>query len=331
MMKSVIIEEESVANAAKKAIDAVWKHGINVERTVGKWCMMKPGRASLRELHNVMITIRDPVKRWNSRVNGSLVTETLDYLLGLNPGYTHKTKWKFYAQWINKETGKYPYTYGERIFGHNDEINQWNQVVRLLKGDRTTRHAHITIYRPEDLHHEFVPCNVAWHFQIDARSKLNMVTFCRSQDALRGLLLDAFAYTHFFEQLALATGLQMGSYTIFEANLHVYEKDASKIGTGFAQPSEPYSNGAHPGGAQLLNEGIKKELNRLLQKIFEKRKLSRIHRTNLPTYWKDCIYFIAAEMLMWSKMKRRSMIKEIENEDILWALKTNLSKIGVEF
>jgi len=330
-MKHIIIEEESVATAAEKAIEAVWEHGVKVERTVGKWCMMKAGRASLRELYNVVITIENPIKRWNSRVNGGMLTETFDYLLGLNPGYTHKSRWGFYAQWLDKEKGKYPYTYGERIFGCSNEINQWDEVVTLLKNDATTRHAHLSIYRPCDLGREFVPCNVAWHFQVDAQGKLNMTTFCRSQDALRGLLLDAFAYTHFLEQMALATNLPLGTYTIFEANLHIYDKDVGGIRTEFSQPSEPYSHGASPSRAQLLSGQNKKEINRLLRQIFEDRQLPRIDEIDLPTYWKDCIHFIATEMLVESKMNLEDVIYRIKNEDILWALKKNLTKLGVKY
>lgn len=330
-MTICIIEEESVAAAAKEAIESVWEHGVKVNRTVGTWCMMEAGTASLHEVYNVLITIRNPLKRWNSRVNGSMLTETLDYLLGLNPGYTHRSKWKFYAQWLDKKKGKYPYTYGERIFGCKNEIDQWDEIIRLLKGDTTTRHALLSMYRPSDLRREFVPCNVAWHFQVDAQGKLNMITFCRSQDALRGLLLDAFAYTHFLEQMSLATNLPLGTYTIFEANLHIYDKDASKIGTDFSRPTEPYSDAIHPAKAQLLSEKNKKEINRLLKQIFDDKHLPRIDEIDLPTYWKDCIHFIATEMLAESKTQLKNMIHGIENEDILWTLRRNLTRIGVDY
>lgn len=254
-MKPIIIEESSVAKAARKAIRAVWLNGVKTERVVGKWCLMKPSKHFLHELHNVTITLTDPKKRWNSRVNTGMLTETLDYLLGLNPGYTHRSTWEFYKQWLEKKTGKYPYTYGERVFGvgHiNEKNNQWKEVVKMLRKDPTTRHAHITLHRPNDLFRKFVPCNVAWHFQVDSEGNLNMITFCRSQDALRGLFLDLFAYTSFLEQMALATDLPLGRYTVFEANLHIYEKDTPKLETDLADPTEPYTESIEPEGAPFL-------------------------------------------------------------------------------
>jgi len=320
-MKSVVIEEESVASAARETMEAVLEQGIVMQRTVGKWCMMKLGMAKLHELHNVMITVTNPLKRWNSRVNVGMLTETLDYLLGLNPGYTHKSSWGFYKQWIERRTGKYPYTYGERIYGLKNEVNQWNKVVQLLKRDPTTRHAHLTIYRPYDLTRQFVPCNVAWHFQVDDNGRLNMMTFCRSQDALKGLFLDFFAYSHFLEQMALATNLPMGTYTAFEANLHVYDKDTKKIDTDFARPTEPYSCGIRPEGAELLTRGHKNVIAELEKQIFDMKKFPETEGTNLPNYWKNCIIFIGLGMLAESQPDLKNLMAKVSNREILWTLK----------
>jgi thymidylate synthase len=325
-MGSVVIEEESVAKATRKAIEAVCEHGIKTERIVGEWCMMKPGRHRFHEIHNAIITITNPVKRWNSRVNAGMLTETEDYLLGLNPGYTHMSTWGFYKKWILEHTGKYPYTYGERIFGAKNEINQWQEVVKLLRKNPTTRHGHVTIYRADDLRRDFVPCNFAWHFQIDNHGRLNMITFCRSQDALRGLFLDCFAYTHFLEQMALATNLPLGNYTVFEVNLHIYDRDKNKIDTDFAKPTEPYSEGISPTGAPFLTRKDKTVMYELSRKIFENVKTPNIDEINLPGYWKDWIIFIATEMLMKTQADLNYAFSKVQNREILWTLKKSLAR-----
>jgi len=328
-MKPTIIEESSVAKAARSAIRAVWQHGVETERSVGEWCMMKPGKHFCHELHNVTISITDPRKRWNSRVNTGMLTETLDYFLGLNPGFTHKSTWNFYEQWIEKKTGRYPYTYGERVFGDNrndEETNQWKEVVRMLRKDPTTRHAHITLYRPIDLLRKFVPCNVTWHFQTDCQGNLNMVTFCRSQDALRGLFLDLFAYANFLEQMALATELPLGRYIAFEANLHIYDKDTPKLETDFADPTEPYTESIKPESAPLLTEKGKRILYKLLKQIFDFKKYPAIKRTGLPMYWKDWMTFIATIMLKKSRSDFDLVLSEMETEEIRWTLKKNIVK-----
>lgn len=330
-MRPIVIEGKSVARAARKAIEAVFEHGVKIKRTVGKWCMMRPGKHLIHELPSTIITVTNPIKRWNSRVNAGMLTETLDYLLGLNPGYTHKSTWSFYKQWIQKETGKYPYTYGQRVFGDTctyGEINQWEEVVKLLENNPTTRHAHITIYRPSDLLRDFVPCNFAWHFQIDGQGKLNMITFCRSQDALRGLFLDLFAYTHFLEQMALASNLPLGTYTVFETNLHIYEKDLDRINTDFAKPTEPYMESISPKEAPLLTRKDKKVISELLADIFERKRYPKIDEIDLPFYWKDWMIFIATVMLRKPWRDTEYAISKMENREILWALKNNLVKSG---
>lgn len=326
MVEPIIIKEESVAKATRKAIEAVSEYGVEIQRRVGGWCMMKPGKHLFHELHNVIITITNPLKRWNSRVNAGMLTETVDYLLGLNPGYTHKSTWNFYKRWIEAKTGKYPYTYGQRIFGDTNEVNQWKEIVRLLQKDFTTRHAHLTLFRPYDLLRDFIPCNFAWHFQIDDKGKLNMITFCRSQDALRGLFLDCFAYTHFLEQMALATHLPLGTYTVFEVNLHVYNKDMNKIDTDFAKPKEPYTEGIRPKGASLLSKKDKKVMHKLLKQIFDFKSFPKIENIDLPSYWKDLMIFIATEMLIDTPINLEHIFSRMENKEIIWTLKKNIAK-----
>ncbi len=324
-MKPIVIEEESIAAAARKAVEAVAEQGLVMKRTVGKWCMMKPGVTNLHEISNVTITVTNPLKRWNSRVNSGMLTETLDYMLGLNPGFTHKSSWRFYRHWLEPRTEKYPYTYGERIYGLKSEINQWNEVVKLLKKDSTTRHAHLTIYRQDDLTREFVPCNVAWHFQVDDRGKLNMTTFCRSQDALKGLFLDFFAYSHFLEQMALATDLPLGTYTAFETNLHIYDKDMDKVKTDFAKPTDPYSCGILPAGAQLLTIEHKNAIRELEEQVFCMRKMPASEEINLPSYWRNCVTFIALETLADLQPDLENLVRRIDNKEILWTIRTRLS------
>lgn len=325
-IRPIVIEEATVAKAARKAIEAVREQGVKIQRRVGNWCMMKPGKHTLHELQNTIITITNPVMRWNSRVNAGMLTETLDYFLGLNPGFTHKSTWRFYKKWIDKRTGKYPYTYGLRVFGTGteNEIDQWKEAVKLLKMNPTTRHAHITIGRPIDLLREFIPCNFAWHFQVDNQGRLNMITFCRSQDAMRGLFLDLFAYAHFLEQMALATNLPLGTYTVYETNLHIYNKDLDKIETEFAKPTEPYTESIAPKGAPLLTDKDKKVLHNLLVDIFEHRRCPRFDEVDLNSYWKDWVIFIATIILMKSKSSFGQMLSRIESREIEWTLRKNL-------
>jgi len=330
-MHPIIIQEESVTKAARKAIESVCECGSKVVRTVGDWCLRPQGRETLHELHAAVITITNPLKRWNTRVNAGMLTETTDYLLGLNPGYTHMSSWRFYKRWIDKRSGRYPYTYGERIFGAASERNQWKELVKLLRSDPTTRHAHITLFRPGDLRKDFVPCNVAWHFQLDADGRLSMMTFCRSQDALRGLFLDCFAYTHFLEQMALATDLPLGTYTVFEVNLHIYDRDLQKVETDFAKPKDPYADGIVSNGTSLLTDEYKEKMHELLQQIYEQHSFPNIDNIVLPDYWRDWMISIAVQTLMDTELDFECILPLVRTEEISWVLRKSLEKKGERF
>ena len=293
------IEAETLAELAKKTIDAIKTYGIKVKRRVGSWCLMKEGYQEMRELHGISLTLKNPLKRWCSRINAGVITETIDYLLGLNAGFTHLSPWKFYDQWRTVGMEMYPYTYGHRIHGGNpDDLDQFTEVVKLLRRNPSTRHANIVIWRPFDVLRDFVPCNVFFNFLIDDQGRLNMQTVCRSQDALRGLFLDCFAYTHYLEQVCLFTGLPMGTYTVHQLNVHLYERDLDKLNTEFANPEHPYDKSdCIPSFAEPLTDKVKRKIYYFEKKLYEDGKVDEKLLEGMPEYWRQLCQFIATEVL----------------------------------
>ena len=65
------------------------KDGVVEKRHVGEWCLQPEGILGMKELHNVLIKVEDPTQMWHNKVNSGLLVDTLDILLGLNPGYVH--------------------------------------------------------------------------------------------------------------------------------------------------------------------------------------------------------------------------------------------------
>lgn len=218
----MMVVGDSVAEACAWAIRSVLELGDVIPRNVGNWVF---GYKSLeetrcKEVHGMVIVVCSPEKRWHTRVNVPMMVESLDYLLGLNPGYTHLF-WKFYNQWRGYD-GKYPYTYGERI---GECIYD---VIELLKYDNSTRHACIPIYRPKDIRVSYQPCNVFIQF-LKGKHGLDTIVNVRSQDALRGLYLDTFAYTLLQSVVCKEIGMSAGEYIVMENNIHVYVKDLDKV------------------------------------------------------------------------------------------------------
>jgi thymidylate synthase len=226
-LSHVDISHISVADAVKQTISDVMA-SKKVKRHVGNWCMQNEGYQNLLEIHSYTIELVSPYIRWHNYVNRGLLVELFDILLGANPGHLHHV-WPFYNQWRSRG-GRYPYTYGERIFGETGEINQWRQAVELLRADKTTRHAYITIRRPNDITEEYTPCSIGLFFHINHEGKLDMEWLMRSNDLdVGGLLRNLFIAAHLHEQMSLSTGIPIGNYYHHDMNVHIYEATYSKV------------------------------------------------------------------------------------------------------
>lgn len=229
MSMSTVFEGLSQLDVIKKAADALFTFGFPEERFVGDWCMQKAEKQTMAELLNVVFRIRKPEYRWHTMLRRGNLLETLDYLLGLNPGFCHNMI-KFYQKWIKKYNGILVYSYGARIQGAEpypadfevNQTNQWLAVVDKLKRNPTSRQGTMIIRRPIDVLRSDTPCTVCYHFQIQW-NKLYMTTFMRSCDILYGLPFDLFSQSMFFEQMSLALDVLMAVQTLFVANFHAYE------------------------------------------------------------------------------------------------------------
>lgn len=317
----MIIEGESLADIGKQAIYEVLDEGVEVERNVGGWALQKLGSQKMRELHGVKIVLNNPLKRWCNRISLGTVVETEDYILGLNPGNVHHTNWSFYNKWRTVGMEKYPYTYGERIMvDPYSGINQYRECVRKLLNDSTTRHASIPIWRPLDQLEKFVPCNVHLHFQLNEEGKLDLLTTCRSQDVLKGLFLDCFAYSHIHEQMCLDTGLELGKYIVFEINLHMYEKDYKDEGWRNFIPSDPYEEGCVPSKATKLTDRLRRKMYIISEKLFNDE--GPLDLNIKSTYWENWKLF----QYLW-KMNCDTWHRDsFECKDMEWVLEKNVSK-----
>lgn len=211
-------KSNNTADLAKKNLENILAHGIHEKRQVGNWCMKKDKIEELIETHCVTFELTNPHNCITTQHCLGVEIETEDYILGLNPGFVHKSPWSFYKQWIKKD-GKYHYTYGER--GGKYIFN----VIDKLKKDPTTRQCVVALFdTSKDFNEKFVPCTTQWVFYI-SRGKLHMITTMRSQDACRGFFLDTFAYPLIQQIIAQHLGIQMGTYRHVIFNSHIYKDD----------------------------------------------------------------------------------------------------------
>ena len=201
------------------------KFGITNDRTVGSWAMEPEGKQKMLELHNHTMFVTNPnncILPNYGKGHIGIITEFFDIVLGLNPGFIHH-EWPFYSDWIDEKTGKYPYTYGELI------KSQWNMTrLKLDETDGTTRHASMYCWDDSCHYRDFVPCTHMFHFQ-KIEGKLCLTVTMRSQDAVKGWYLDSFLYSHLACIMAKQLNMEVGTYTVFQHNVHVYGADTEKM------------------------------------------------------------------------------------------------------
>ena len=111
-------------------------------------------------------------------------------------------------------------------------FDQWEYVKNILKHDLNSRQAviHIkdannTLNKPtKDLN-----CTIALQFLI-RNNKLDLIVTMRSNDLWLGLPYDVFNFTCMQIQMAMELGVEIGRYYHNAGSLHLYKKDAEKLG-----------------------------------------------------------------------------------------------------
>jgi thymidylate synthase len=172
--------------------------------------------------------------------------------------------------------------YGAKIFtSKNNETNQWDNLVHLLKKDIDTRRAILVLSKDEDLFGNDVPCVTSIQF-IVRKNKLNCITNMRSNDIIWGMCYDVFFVTFLQEMLAVQMKLELGWYIHNTGSFHLYDRhiDMAK---------------------KILNEGIPREIPIMdpitdLKYLNEYLEIEKLIRTgeivseeridSLPAYWR---------------------------------------------
>lgn len=110
---------------------------------------------------------------------------------------------------------------------------QMPTILRRLEEDEDSRQAVVTVWDP--LHDcqpglKDYPCTISLQFLI-RKSKLQLHTHMRSNDAWRGLAYDIFQFTQLQLAVAAVLGYDTGPYFHHATSLHLYETDWEKAET----------------------------------------------------------------------------------------------------
>ena len=115
--------------------------------------------------------------------------------------------------------GKVNSNYGWQ-WGRNNQIDY---VVDLLKNNKDTRQAAISIYdaKEYDCYSKDTPCTYAVQFTI-LHDRLNMCVVMRSNDLWYGFCNDQYCFSKLQEMISLELGIETGTYYHFAHNMHLY-------------------------------------------------------------------------------------------------------------
>ena len=115
--------------------------------------------------------------------------------------------------------GKVNSNYGWQ-WGRNNQIDY---IVDLLKNNKDTRQAAISIYdaKEHDCYSKDTPCTYAVQFTI-LHGRLDMCVVMRSNDLWYGFCNDQYCFSQLQEMISLELKIEPGTYYHFAHNMHLY-------------------------------------------------------------------------------------------------------------
>lgn len=151
-----------------------------------------------------------------------------------------EAEWQWYLsadrnlKGLEKTYGKVPEIWKKMAFPNGDVNSnygwQWNRnnqlsnVIKLLKSNKSTRQATVSIYDGKEIskYTYDTPCTYAVQFTI-INDKLNMSVLMRSNDLWFGFCNDQYCFSRLQEMVSNELNLEIGTYYHFAHNLHIYD------------------------------------------------------------------------------------------------------------
>ena len=153
-----------------------------------------------------------------------------------------EAEWQWYLsadrnlKGLQKTYGKVPEIW-KRMAWPNGDVNsnygwQWtrnnqlSRVIKLLKANKNTRQASISIYDAKEIQDYIydTPCTYAVNFTV-LDNKLNMSVMMRSNDIWYGFCNDQYCFSMLQKLVADELSMEVGTYFHFVNNLHIYNRN----------------------------------------------------------------------------------------------------------
>ena len=123
-------------------------------------------------------------------------------------------------QWINWDKYEPSQTNGSV---HHSHINQIQNVIKLIKTNPESRRMVVSAWNPSVLDEIALPsCHAFFIFNV-TNGKLNCHLTQRSGDIALGIPFNLACYTTLTQMIAMETGLEVGEFSHYINDAHIYE------------------------------------------------------------------------------------------------------------
>ena len=182
-----------------------------------------PRGMPVREMLNVQLQITNPL--WSVvGLSGRalnyhfMVGESLWMLSGLNRADLIKPFNRNIVMALDDGMHWFQGAYGPKI------IDQLGYVIEVLRQDRASRQAVLTIWRERPRLSKDIPCTIMMQFMI-RKDQLHMHTYMRSNDMWLGVPYDLYNFMLLQQLVAYEMNADLGTYTHTVGSIHLYERD----------------------------------------------------------------------------------------------------------
>jgi len=221
-----------------KSANEVWEKATN--QLLNEKATLNGRSGEVYELLHTFISIEDPKQKWiYNRIPPMSLGFALAELVWIMNGEDDAKVINFWNPRLKKYAGNnesYYGAYGKRIRSHFG-FDQMEKAYQTLQTIPESRQVVIQIYdtktdfptengKPRN---EDIPCNICSLLKI-RNNKLEWSQIMRSNDVLLGLPYNFIQFTGLQEIIAGWLEIQLGTYNHYSDSLHLYQRDADKIG-----------------------------------------------------------------------------------------------------
>jgi len=225
MIPVLMVSGEGIAEAWEKSLLELWEKGIRIKTEYDA----ESDPPSLDA--TMIIIVRKPLAE--PRIHLSIPS-------------TFKDLWKYrrevvdgvHDHWIDPESGKWSYTYHQRLFkylGPTGEINQIEYAIEKLAKAPYTRRAQAITWKPDlDPETDYPPCLQRIWLRCTEENgvlMLHMNAHWRSRDAYKAAFMNMFALTELQKEFAkmlsekIGKKVEVGRYVDISDSYHIYGRD----------------------------------------------------------------------------------------------------------